>query len=402
MVYLANDPFTSRKVAIKVALPETLEDEDQGARYRKLFFNEAKVAGRLRHPNIVQVYDVGVERDLCYIVMELILGGETLHRYCQPDSLLELEDVVRVAFKCARALDYAHRQGVVHRDIKPKNVLATVSKDVKISDFSIALTTVGEDTQVHGYVGSPLYMSPEQIREETVTNQSDIFSLGALIYELVTGTRAFHGETLPAIVHHIIEKPHTPMHQHRPEVPPVLNHVVERALRKDPSERYKTALELAADLSLVFEHIDLLEESMSQDEKINAAKALDFFAGFTDPEITEIVDACSWKRYEADKAVASEPSPDNSFYLVVRGALNMSVGDNTIETLRPGDCFGEPGDNASTQDNGERTSLTALTDSIVMHIGISQIEQTSIHCQTGFYRMFLSKMFARLSSKRGN
>lgn len=400
MVYLASDPFMMRDVAIKVALPETLKDEQQGGRYRKLFFNEAKVAGKLRHPNIVQVYDIGVDGDVCYIVMELVCGGKTLHEHCRPGNLLPLEDVVRVAFKCARALDYAHRQGVIHRDVKPKNILTTQNKDIKVSDFSIALTTHGEDTQVHGYVGSPLYMSPEQIREETVTNQSDIFSLGALIYELLTGQRAFSGDTLPAIVHQITERPHVPVGTKRPDVPPVLSHIVDRSLRKRAEERYKTALELAADLSLVFEHIDLMEESMSQDEKFAAAKALSFFATFTDPEVTEIVGACTWKRYAAERDIVHDAGPDNSFYLVVRGDLRISIGGHLVETLHPGDCFGEPGNTSDANRNRKGTTLTAITDAVVMHIGVSQIEQTSLQCQTRFYRVFLSKMFDRLASKR--
>ncbi len=120
VVYLGHDPFKGHDVAIKVALPESLHDDRGGARYRKLFFNEAKVAGRLRHANIVGVYDAGVEGDICYIVMELITGGRSLYDHCQPNSLLPIEDVVRIIFKCARALDYAHRQGVIHRDIKPR------------------------------------------------------------------------------------------------------------------------------------------------------------------------------------------------------------------------------------------------------------------------------------------
>ena len=131
IVYLGHDAFTGRDVAIKVALPEALQDEHGGTRYRKLFFNEAKVAGMLRHPNITSVYDAGVEEDICFIVMEYVAGGKTLHDHCQPDSLLPLDDVVRIVFKCARALDYANRKGVVHRDIKTRNILLTNEQEVK-------------------------------------------------------------------------------------------------------------------------------------------------------------------------------------------------------------------------------------------------------------------------------
>jgi serine/threonine protein kinase len=186
--------------------------------YRKLFFNEAKVAGKLRHPNIVGVFDAGVEGDVCYIVMEMIFGGRTLFDHCQPDSLLPIEDVVRVIFKSARALDYAHRQGVIHRDVKPRNILLTEDGEVKLSDFSIALRTQGDatDTQVHGYIGSPLYMSPEQVKDDTITNQTDIFSLGVVMYELLTGRHPFAADNLPAIAHRITEKIPTPLLEMRP------------------------------------------------------------------------------------------------------------------------------------------------------------------------------------------
>jgi len=260
-VFLAHDPFSSRDVAIKVANPEQLQDPTQGKRYRKMFFHEAKVAGRLRHPNIVQVYDASLEDDFCYIVMEYIPGDKTLYEHIKPGHLLPLEDVVRIAFKCARALEYAHRNSVIHRDIKPRNILLTDDNDVKIADFSIALLFEPEatETQVHGYVGSPLYMSPEQILEAPLSNTSDLFSLGVTIYELLTGKHPFAGDSLPSIIQKITEQPHVPVCELRQDVPPVLGHIVDRCLMKKSTDRYKTGLDLAADLSLVYSHIELLE-----------------------------------------------------------------------------------------------------------------------------------------------
>ena len=231
VVYLGHDPFSGRDVAIKVAIPESLQDQSGGGRYRKLFFNEAKVAGKLRHANIVAVYDAGVEDEICYIVMELIGGCRTLYDHCQPDSLLPIEEVVRVIFKSARALDYAHRQGVIHRDIKPRNILLTEDGEVKLSDFSIALRTQADatDTQVHGYIGSPLYMSPEQVRDDTINNQTDIFSLGVVMYELLTGRHPFAADNLPAIAHRITEKIHAPLVELRSDVPQILARILDRA-----------------------------------------------------------------------------------------------------------------------------------------------------------------------------
>jgi len=137
-VYLGHDPYVYRPVAIKVAHSERLSAQDSGSDSRKLFFNEAHTAGRLTHPNIVGIYDAGVDGDNCYIVMEYVQGGKTLTSFCKPQNLLPVERVIEIIFKCAEALDYAHRQGVIHRDVKPSNILITDEHDVKIGDFGIA------------------------------------------------------------------------------------------------------------------------------------------------------------------------------------------------------------------------------------------------------------------------
>src|SRR5262245_15476573 len=177
-VYQAYDPFQNRQVAVKVVFPEALVDEEHGKRYRKLFITESSLAGRLSHPHIVAIYDAVAGDDLSYIVMEYV-EGTTLEQYSRYDQLLPIQTVVEICYKCARALDYAAKQGVIHRDIKPANILMTGESDIKISDFGAALTQLSETTQVSG-VGSPAYMSPEQVKELPLTHQTDIFSLGVV------------------------------------------------------------------------------------------------------------------------------------------------------------------------------------------------------------------------------
>jgi len=138
VVYEGYDPFSNRIVAVKVARTDSLKSPEAGARFRKMFFNEAHTAGKLKHPNIVEIVDAGVDGEACYIVMEMVPGGKTLKPFCSPDNLLPYETVIEIMFKCAKALDYAHREGVIHRDIKPTNILITDDMDVKIADFSIA------------------------------------------------------------------------------------------------------------------------------------------------------------------------------------------------------------------------------------------------------------------------
>jgi serine/threonine protein kinase len=396
VVYQGHDPFTGRDVAIKVALPESLLDQRGGARYRKLFFNEAKVAGKLRHPNIVGVFDAGMEDEICYIVMEMISGGRTLFDHCQPESLLPIEDVVRIIFKSARALDYAHRQGVIHRDIKPRNILLTEDDEVKLSDFSIALRTQADatDTQVHGYIGSPLYMSPEQVRDDTITNQTDIFSLGVVMYELLTGRHPFAADNLPAIAHRITEKTHTPLADLRSDAPPILSRILDRALCKQAGQRYKMGLDLAADLSLVYDHIKLLDEQLPGDEKFKLVRDLSFFDDFTEPEVWEIINSSGWLDFTPGSEIIAEGELDTSFYIIISGDVTVYKGDLEVDELHQGDCFGEMGFIARKERSATIIAKTGVT---TMNVRPSMIERASLNCQLRFHKVFLSALVARLS-----
>ena len=397
VVYLGHDPFTGREVALKIALQDSLEDEEQNlTRFRKMFFNEAKVAGRLKHPNIIQVFDAGIEGDIWFIVMEYVSGGYTLYDHCRPGTLLPIEDAVRIIFKCAKALDYAHRRGVVHRDIKPRNILLTEDREVKIGDFSIALQTQPDttDTQVHGYVGSPLYMSPEQIREDQITNQTDIFSIGVVMYEMLTGKHPFAADSLPSIIHQIQEKPHTPLLEMRSDAPPILGHIVDRALKKNPVTRYKTGLDMAADLSLVFDHIKLFEEEIPGREKFNMVRDLSFFHDFSEPEVWEVINAAKWREFEPGVEIIAEGDVDSSFYIIVSGEVYVLKGGKEVDVLNSGDCFGEMGFIARR----ERTaSIVAKSPVTAMKVRASLIERASLHCQLRFHKVFLNTLVGRLS-----
>ena len=256
-VYSATDPFSDRKVALKVAHRDKLEQ--MGAqRFRKLFFNEARAAGVLDHPNILRIFDADMDGDLCYLVMELMQDCDTLETACKPESLLSVREVVGIIYKLAKALDYAHRQGVIHRDIKPSNILLTAERDVKLADFSIALVTRGDvaETQFQGFMGSPLYMSPEQIREEHVDSPSDIFSLGVVMYQLLTGQHPFRANSLGAVYEKITNEDPPALTEYRRDLPEGVNYALKRMLKKMPSQRYSAGLDLAADLAVIFEDLD--------------------------------------------------------------------------------------------------------------------------------------------------
>ncbi|MGD9602728.1 MAG: protein kinase [Gammaproteobacteria bacterium] len=396
-VYLGHDPYLDRPVAIKVAHAEQLKDEDSGERYRKMFFNEAHTAGRLTHPNIISIYDAGVDDETCYIIMEYVEGGATLKPYCRPEQLLPIEKVVEISFKCAKALDYAHRQGVIHRDIKPTNILVTQDMDVKIGDFSIAHLTKMDATETMplGLVGSPRYMSPEQITEDYLTNQTDLFSLGVIMYELLTGRHPFTAENFSRLVQRILNDEPAPLDELRQGLSPDLVRIVARALAKDRSARYQMGGELAADLSRAFDR--LLEhprENLSEQEKFLAVKQLEFFQGFPDAEVWEIVRAGQWQDYTDGSEIILEGELDDSFYIIVHGEVSVRKASKDLRTLTAGDCFGEMGYLAKTK---RTATIVARGDTSLLKLNSTVINQVSLNCQVRFLKVFLRTLIHRLS-----
>ncbi len=396
IVYLGHDPFINRAVAIKVALAESLKDPESGEQYRKMFFNEAHTAGLLNHPNIINIFDAGVDGDTCYIVMEYIKGGATLKPYCQADNLLPVDKVVEIIFKCAKALDYAHRQGIIHRDIKPTNILFTEDADVKIGDFSIAHITSLEATETMpmGMVGSPRYMSPEQVSEDYVTSQTDLFSLGIIMYELLTGRHPFYADNFSRLVHRILNDVPQPLQEIRPDLPKCLQPIMEKVLAKKRDDRYRMGLELASDLSKAFSNLEQPQEDLSAQEKFNAVKTLDFFQGFPDAELWEIVRASTWQDYADGEDIILEGELDDSFYIIVNGSVMVRKGDKDLRTLDQGDCFGEMGYLAKTK---RTASIKAIGDTALLKVNSTVIGQVSLNCQVRFLKVFLRTLIYRLS-----
>jgi serine/threonine protein kinase len=396
-VYLGHDPYIDRQVAIKVAHAEQLNDEEGGDRYRKMFFNEAHTAGRLTHPNIIGIYDAGVDGDTCYIVMELVEGGETLKDYCRADNLQSIEKVVETIFKCAKALDYAHKQGVIHRDIKPTNILVTQDGDVKIGDFSIAHLTKMDSTETMpmGMVGSPRYMSPEQVTEDYITSQTDIFSLGVIIFELLTGKHPFAAESFSRLVQRILNEEPADVRELRSEIPEALARIVKRAMAKDRAERYQMGMELASDLSKAFDSLlEAPQENISEQEQFLAVKQLDFFDGFPDAEIWEIVRAGKWQDYQDGAEIIVEGELDDSFYIIVHGEVSVQKHSKDLRQLLAGDCFGEMGYLAKTK---RTATIVARGPTSLLKVNSTVISQVSLNCQVRFLKVFLRTLIHRLS-----
>ena len=247
-VFLGRDPKINRQVAIKTL---RFDDEDLSAEDRKAlrerFFREAESAGRLNHPNIVNIYDAGEDQDINYIAMEL-LDGTDMKPWCAKGQLHPMLEVVDCAAKVAEALDYAHQNNVVHRDIKPANLMMLKNGTVKVTDFGIARITDQSRTATGSVLGTPSYMSPEQLAGKKVDGRSDIFSLGVCVFELLTGEKPFTGDSVATQIYQITNQPHRPPKELNGAIPDGVAAVINRALEKDPARRYQQAREMAADL----------------------------------------------------------------------------------------------------------------------------------------------------------
>jgi eukaryotic-like serine/threonine-protein kinase len=254
VVYKALDPLIERTVALKTISCHGLS-RDEVETFERRFFFEAKSAGRLNHPNIVTIHDVGRDDDLAYIAMEF-LEGQSLREILDSGIVLPGERIADIALQVATGLAFAHGKDVVHRDIKPANVMVLDNGTVKIADFGVALLPTGSMTHAGTVFGSPKYMSPEQVSGQKVDGRSDIFSLGAVMYEMITGLPPFQGEQLGAILHQVLNATPPAPSSRRRNFDSRFDAIVARAMAKDPAQRYQSAEEMADDLRRCLEPRD--------------------------------------------------------------------------------------------------------------------------------------------------
>ena len=245
VVYLGKDPKINRVVAIKTMALAQEFDEDELDEVKERFFREAETAGRLNHPNIVTIFDAGEEHDLAYIAMEF-LKGHDLARYCKPDNLMDMKTVISIVLRSAEGLDFAHQQNVVHRDIKPANIMYEPESDiVKITDFGIARITDSSKTKTGMVLGTPSYMSPEQLAGKKVDGRSDLFSLGVMLYQMLCGALPFKAESMASLMFKITNEEAPDIRTKRADIPEAMADIINRALTKNVDERYQTGTEFA-------------------------------------------------------------------------------------------------------------------------------------------------------------
>jgi len=398
-VYLSHDPYYRRDVAIKVYNIEEDSDPDRANVSRKMFYNEAHMVGMLQHPNIMPIYDAGEEGGKYYVVTEHVQGARTLAAYCRPDNLLRVDDVVEIIYKCAKALHYSHGRGVIHRDIKPSNVMLTIDNDVRIIDFGIAICNDSDVSRIEGIAGSPSYMSPEQVQSEELTPRSDIYSLGAVLYELLTGFRSFRADNLSKLLHQIVYATPPPIHTYRDDIPDELENVVVMTMQKDPDKRCTSGAAMAADLTRVYRDLRTKYDSFDNQEHFDLLRTLTFFHEFSHAEIWEVLRASDWHEYKEGEDIVREGEMDDRFYIIVSGQAAVESNGKGLGMLKSGACFGE----TSYVHGAKRTaSIRAKGPVTILRVSSSLMEQVSSACQLRFNKVFLRALITRLQGDGGN
>jgi eukaryotic-like serine/threonine-protein kinase len=409
-VYLADDPFNARQVAIKVMFPEVLKDKDEGEVYRQMFLNEAKLAGRIIHPHIVSIFDAVVEETMSYLVMEYLEDG-TLERYCEPGNLLDAKTVAEIIFKAVRALAFAHMEGLIHRDIKPGNILhrsgTGSGTDIKVADFGASINIVTDRTQSTS-IGSPLYMAPELITGAKASMQSDIYALGVVMYMMLTGHIPFAATNPASLAYQIVNhEPARPVTL-RAGVPLALEEIVVRAMAKNVEARYQSWEEFGGDLARLSQAERLSEAEkesakqiesgdVSDTERFSFLKTLPFFKGFPENELWEVLRISKWRTFREGKVLIKEGDVGDSFFILAQGSVKVTRGKRLLNVLGPGDSIGEMS-YLSHRNIPRSATITSGTACMIMKIRAQDLSEASASCRQLFDRQFLETLVERLET----
>ncbi|MBA4218261.1 MAG: protein kinase [Proteobacteria bacterium] len=402
-VFLARDPFQGQEVAIKRMRAWAPPADAPGSDFSSRFFSaEAALAGRLHHPNVVAILDAVSEDAAPYLVMEYV-PGVTLKHFCRSDRLLALDQIVELGFKCAMALGYVFRQGVIHRDVKPANLLAVLDNgqvvDVKVSDFGSALNLHADSTQIHR-VGSLAYMPPEQIEGGDVDCRADIYALGAVLYHLISGRAPFDASHQMALMHQIYHQPPLPLVGQREGVSEALDAVVLRALAKAPHDRFADWESFAQALSSLVagQQVPLNRLGEVRDsERFTLLRSLEFFSEFGDVQLWEVVRRARWKRYPVGYALFKRGQEGNSFHIIAQGEVEVFREGRLVATLGQGTSVGEMAYLAPNPDlRRHSTDIKVSQECTTISFTPESIGQLSPECQHRFDRGFIRVLVRRL------
>ena len=391
-VYLARDTFTGNEVALKTIEREVFRDPEFGTVYRSQLLNEAALAGKLRHPHIVAILDAVVGEDSGHIVMELVTGGD-LSAHAKPDKLLPVADVLQIGFKCCGALEYAAKEGVVHRDIKPANIMVASGTEVKIADFGAAILKKSQVVQTAA-LGSPYYMSPEQVQSRELSFHTDMYSLGVVLYELLTGRKPFIAENLEALLDKIIKLPPLAPSEVRPDLPKALDPVILRALAKSPAQRYASWRDFALELSKVGQAVQPVG-TIPDSEKYVMLKSVPMLASLSDAELWELARAGRWSRREKSRTIVREKERGTSFFFLARGEAKVTRGGRLLNMVGAAEFFGEMAYIAGGE--ARHATVESQTEVLLAEFQPEALDKMSLGAQLQLMRALVRDVTERLA-----
>ena len=403
-VFLAHDPFRDIDVAIKRVRGGVLPDSRESHFQQRFFAAEAALVGRLNHPNVVQIIDAVADAQAPYLVMEYV-SGVTLRRYCRADSLLPLAQIVEVGFKCAMALGYCFRQGLIHRDVKPANLLVTLDgdqiADVKVTDFGSVFNLGADHTQIYR-VGSLAYMSPEQLDGDVLDSRADIYSLAAVLYHLIAGRPPFDAMQQQALMNQIYHGTAPPMSSLREGVPPALQDLIERSLAKERELRPASWDEFAQVLSTLGTDSQRARGPLQEvldSERFTLLRSLEFFAGFGDVELWEVVRRAKWQRHTYGQALYRKGEEGNSFHIVTQGQVEVFRDGKPVAKLDAGSSVGEMAYLAPSPELRAHTvDVLVAQQATTVAFTPETMEQLSLATRHLFDKAFIGVLVRRLHS----
>ena len=395
MVYRAYDAILSRDVAIKISQVGTLDQQSgkmPGA--QKAFITETLSAGRLAHPNIVSVYDAGIDGALNYLVMEYV-EGVSLKQYGRGKDQLSPHRVVSVIADVCKAIDFSHQKGIVHRDIKPANIMIANNGSVKLLDFGIAISTTADEAAGTGRptLGTPHYVSPEQISGAELGPRSDIYSLGTVLFEMLTGQSVFKATKVKELFNAVLNDPAPLLRSVRGDLPVELEQVISRCLAKNPRKRYSSGAEMAEALADVLERMappDMVSAELTS--WLPVLSELKFFSGFSERKVACFASVSKIARFSSGTIALGKDTLDNHLYVIIEGVASIGGQNGLSAVIGPGDCFGEAG---FLRGDKSDSDIEVMTDIVALKVKAADVQSLSDADQLAPYQMISHSLAQR-------